>query len=75
MAPSLLGVTKHKSDKAIVAHARKIGETMCCARHIRNLNDREFADIVAFFHAVDNDPAVRRRVEGTTSGGGCCCFR
>jgi mono/diheme cytochrome c family protein len=75
MAPSLVGVTGHMTDTAIVAHARKIGETMCCARHIRHLSDRDFADIVAFFHAVDNDPAVRRRLKGATSGSGCCCFR
>ena len=29
MAPSLLGVTRRMTDDAIVAHARRIGETMC----------------------------------------------
>jgi hypothetical protein len=73
MAPSLLDVTKHMTDEAIVAHARKIGETMCCARHIRGLTDGEFADILAYFHAVDQDPAVRRRAAQAGAGGGCCC--
>jgi mono/diheme cytochrome c family protein len=73
MSPSLLGVTRRMTDSAIVAHARKIGETMCCARHLRAVTDREFADIVAYFHAVDKDPAVRRRAERAGAGSGCCC--
>ena len=75
MAPSLVGVTGHVTDVAIVAHARKIGETMCCARHIRNLTDAEFSDIIAYFHAVDTDAAVRRRAEEIGRGRGCCCDR
>jgi hypothetical protein len=75
MAPSLVGVTRHMTDEAIVAHARKIGETMCCARHIRNLTDAEFTDIVAYFHAVDTDPPVRRPAERAGGGSGCCCSR
>jgi mono/diheme cytochrome c family protein len=75
MAPSLIGVTRHMADEGIVAHARKIGETMCCARHIRNLTDAEFTDIIAYFHAVDTDPAVKRRAEGQGTGVGCCCGR
>jgi hypothetical protein len=75
MAPSLLGVTRHMGDEAIVAHARKIGETMCCARHIGHLTDADFADILAYFHAVDRDPAVRRRAEQAPARGGCCCGR
>jgi mono/diheme cytochrome c family protein len=75
MAPSLIGVTRHMTDEGIVAHARKIGETMCCARHIRNLTDAEFTDIIAYFHAVDTDPAVKRRAEGQGPGVGCSCGR
>jgi hypothetical protein len=75
MAPSLIGVTRHMTDEGIVAHARKIGETMCCARHIRDLTDAEFTDIVAYFHAVDHDPGVRRRAAQAQAGGGCCCTR
>ncbi len=75
MAPSLVGVTRHMRDEAIVAHARKIGETMCCARHIRSLTDAEFTDIVAYFHAVDTDPTVKRRAERAGGGSGCCCSR
>lgn len=74
LAPSLVGVTGHMTDEAIVAHARKIGETMCCARHIRNITDAEFSDIVAYFHAADTDPSVKRRAE-RAGGGGCCCSR
>jgi cytochrome c len=74
MAPSLVGVTRHMTDEAIVAHARKIGETICCARHIRSLTDAEFTDIVAYFHAVDTDPAVKRRAE-REGGSECCCNR
>lgn len=72
MAPSLLGVTQHMEDEEIVAHARRIGETMCCARHLRNIGDREFADIVAYFHAVDRDPRVRSEAAEAGSGGSCC---
>jgi hypothetical protein len=68
-----VGITGHMRDEAIVAHARKIGETMCCARHIRNLTDAEFTDIVAYFHAVDTDPGVKRRAERASGGSGCCC--
>jgi mono/diheme cytochrome c family protein len=75
MAPSLVGVTGHMRDEAIVAHARKIGETMCCARHIRNLTDAEFRDIVAYFHAVDTDPTVKRRAERASGSVGCRCSR
>jgi mono/diheme cytochrome c family protein len=75
MAPSLVGVTGHLTDEAVVAHARKIGETMCCARHIRSLTDAEFTDIVTYFHAVDTDPAVKRRAERAGGGSGCCCSR
>ena len=75
MAPSLRGVTGHRTDEAIVAHARKIGETMCCARHIRGLTDGDFADIVAYFHAVDRNAAVRRRADQAGAGRGCCCSR
>jgi mono/diheme cytochrome c family protein len=75
MAPSLLGTTGYMADEAIVAHARKIGATMCCARHIGNLTDVDFADIVAYFHAVDGDAAVRRRAEKAPGGGGCGCAR
>ena len=70
MAPSLVGVTRHMTDDAIVAHARMIGEKMCCARHIRKLSDDEFADIIAFFHAVDENLTVRQRAAG--GRGGCC---
>ena len=75
MAPSLVGVTGRMTDGAIVAHARKIGETMCCAKHIRSLTDAEFRDIVAYFHAVDTDPAVKRRAERAGGSVGCCCSR
>lgn len=75
MAPSLLGVTRHMRDAEIVAHARMIGETMCCARHIRQLTDREFADIVAYFHAVDRDPGARRAAAQAGSGMSCCSMR
>jgi hypothetical protein len=75
MAPSLVGVTRHMTDEAIVAHARKSGEAMCCARHIRNLTDAEFSDIVAYFHAVDTDPAVKRRAGRAGGSVGCCCPR
>ena len=61
MAPSLLGVTRRMTDDAIVAHARRIGETMCCAWHIGKISDAEFADIVAYFYAVDRDPEEARR--------------
>ena len=73
MAPSLLGVTRRMTDDAIVAHARRIGETMCCARHIGKISDAEFADIVAYFYAVDRDPEVGRRAAGARGKGGCCC--
>jgi mono/diheme cytochrome c family protein len=74
MAPSLVGVTRHMTDEGIVAHARMIGQMMCCARHIRNIADGEFADIVAYFHAVDSGPVTRRRHAGQASGGmRCCC--
>lgn len=72
MAPSLLGVTRHMEDEQVVAHARRIGETMCCARHILRLTDAQFADIVAYFHAVDRDPGVRRRATRAAVGTGCC---
>jgi hypothetical protein len=62
-------------DEAIVSHAQKIGETMCCARHIGKLTDADFADILAYFHAVDTDPAVKRRAQGQSPGVGCCCGR
>jgi mono/diheme cytochrome c family protein len=75
MAPSLVGVTRHLTDKNIVAHARKIGEKMCCARHIRTLTDAEFTDIVSYFHAIDTDRGVRRRAERAGRGAGCCCSR
>lgn len=75
MAPSFVGVTRRMTDEGIVAHARKIGETMCCARHIRRLADAEFTDIVAYFHAVDTDPRVKRRAERAGGGIGCCCSR
>jgi mono/diheme cytochrome c family protein len=75
MAPSLVGITGHVADEAIVAHARKIGEAMCCARHIRNITDAQFTDIIAYFHAVDTDPAVKRRAERAGGSGGCCCSR
>jgi mono/diheme cytochrome c family protein len=73
MAPSLRGVTRRMTDDAIVAHARRIGETMCCARHIGKISDAEFADIVAYFSAVDRDPEVGRRAAGASGKGGCCC--
>jgi mono/diheme cytochrome c family protein len=73
MAPSLVGVTRRMADDRIVAHARKIGETMCCARHIRNLTDDQFADIVAYFHALDTNPAAKRGAEEAGQGAGCCC--
>lgn len=75
MAPPLLGVTGHMTDSGIVSHARKVGEKMCCARHILRLTDDEFADIIAYFHAIDGDAAVRRRVDQARSGVACCCSR
>ena len=75
MAPSLRDVTKHISDKAIVAHARKIGADDVLRRQIGDLSDGEFADIVAYFHAVDEDPAVGRCAGKAGAGGGCCCGR
>jgi hypothetical protein len=63
------------SDEGIVAHARKIGETMCCARHIRSLTDADFADIVAYFHAVDTDASVKRAAERAGGATGCCRSR
>jgi len=74
MVPPLLAVTRHMQDQAIVAHARKIGETMCCARHIGKLTDGEFAHIVAYFHAVDNDANVRRGAGQASAGRRCCCY-
>lgn len=74
MAPSLLGVTRRMSDEEIVAHAREIGEMMCCARHIGKITDEEFADVVAFLHAVDGDAKLRRGIE-RSGGRGCCCSR
>lgn len=73
MAPALIGVTRHMTDEGIVAHARKIGETMCCARHIRSVTDAEFTDIIAYFHAIDTDSGVKRRAERAGAGVGCCC--
>jgi mono/diheme cytochrome c family protein len=75
MAPLLLGVTRHMDDDEIIAHARRIGETMCCARHLRNITDREFGDIVAYFHAVDRDPRVRGAAAQAGGGGSCCAMR
>lgn len=75
MAPSLLDVTRRMRDEAIVAHARKIGGTMCCARNILNLTDAQFGDIIAFLHAVDSDSAVTRQVANLQNGGACCCSR
>jgi cytochrome c553 len=75
MAPSLLDVTRRMSDKAIVAHARKIGDTMCCARSILNLSDAQFGDIVAFLHAVTANSVVRSQVAQLGNGGACCCIR
>jgi mono/diheme cytochrome c family protein len=71
MAPSLLGITDRMTDNAIVDHSRKIGQTMCCARHIGKLTDAQFADILAYFRAIDagkarpDNAANRRR-------GSCC---
>ena len=62
------------TDNAIVAHARRIGETISpCARHIGKISDAEFADIVAYFYAVDRDPEVGRGAAGARGKGGCCC--
>ena len=72
MAPSLLEVTKWMSDEAIVAHARKIGATMCCAGNILNLTDAQFSDIVAFLHADDSDAAVAGQVAKLKDAGDCC---
>jgi hypothetical protein len=63
-------MTGRRSDEAVVAHARKIGRTVCCARQIGKLTDRDFADIVAYFRAVDRDPAVRPRAEQARPGKG-----
>ena len=43
------------------------------APHIGKISDAEFADIVAYFYAVDRDPEVGRRAAGARGKGGCCC--
>jgi hypothetical protein len=75
MAPSLQGVTRNMTDESIVTHAKKVGEAMCCARHILKLTDDDFADIIAYFHVVDGDSTARRRVERTGGDASCCCSR
>ena len=75
MAPSLVDITKRMSDEGIVAHARKIGATMCCAQNILNLSDAQFGDIIAFLHADDSDSAVKGQVAKLGNGGMCGCTR
>lgn len=70
MAPSLIGVTEHMTDEEIVAHARMIGDTMCCARNILKLTDSEFDDILAYFHAVDDGKVKVRERKASARGGG-----
>ena len=75
MAPALLDVTRRMADEAIVAHARKIGEAMCCARQVLMLTDDDFADIIAYLHAVCSDSTVRHRADRLGGDAPCCCSR
>lgn len=52
MAPSLVGVTERMSVKQIAAHARKIADEMMCARSIKTLTDKDFADIAAYLRTL-----------------------
>jgi len=52
MVPSLIGVTERMSTKAIAAHARMIGERMCCAASIKKLSDENFSDIVEYLETL-----------------------
>lgn len=65
----LLDVTRRMSDEAVVARARKIGDTMCCAGNILNLVRRAVWRYHAFLRAVDTNSAVSSRVAKLGNGG------
>lgn len=72
MAPSLIGVTGRMTDVQIIAKARQVGRTMCCARSILDLSDSQLHEITAFLHAADSSPNLSPRQEKAGGSMGCC---